>query len=340
MGGTGGCKGSTPGLGFDYWQNNGVRLVGDETSKDDKDFAYLGKDETVPKKLCDSNQTAGDVSLTSFAQVANNDLVSLMFAIREFGPAAVAVDATCFSGYNGGVMDHEKCGTTLNHAVLAVGYGKDADGTCWLKIRNSWGPQWGECRDHTTTDCADDDRGFIRIARQCLPENAVSAPQVCGMDTSTKDGLGCIGAKKNLHPRNTMVCGTAGVLYKPLVITNAEFAPGFVPKLKEGATSQQDEMKAKCAKQGMIVDVASCNKDGCKCATPPADANECKEGGVLAECLQSDVLKYCFGAENGGAPGCDTKTGKLATTGMFGRCGKEAHACAVCYPKSPCGAKA
>ncbi|XP_027348329.1 macrodontain-1-like [Abrus precatorius] len=56
----------------------------------------------------------------------------------------VLVDAKgqAFQFYSGGVFTGE-CGTELNHAVTAIGYGEDPDGKYWL-IRNSWGQRWGE----------------------------------------------------------------------------------------------------------------------------------------------------------------------------------------------------
>jgi len=54
-------------------------------------------------------------------------------------PTSVAIDAagTAFQLYKSGVFSN--CGTTLDHAVLAVGY--DANGN-WL-VKNSWGTTWG-----------------------------------------------------------------------------------------------------------------------------------------------------------------------------------------------------
>ncbi|CAK60392.1 unnamed protein product (macronuclear) [Paramecium tetraurelia] len=64
------------------------------------------------------------------------------------GPVSVGVDATNWQYYN---PSDEKvfstCDSSLNHAVLAVGYDKNS-----LKIKNSWSAQWG-------------DRGYIHLKR-------------------------------------------------------------------------------------------------------------------------------------------------------------------------------
>ena len=51
-----------------------------------------------------------------------------------------------------GVYVDSSCPKTINHAVLAVGYGTDAYyGPYWI-IKNSWGTGWG-------------DAGYIKMAR-------------------------------------------------------------------------------------------------------------------------------------------------------------------------------
>lgn len=47
--------------------------------------------------------------------------------------------------YHSGIYDNTGCGTNLDHAVLAVGYGTDADSGLeyWL-IKNSWDVSWGD----------------------------------------------------------------------------------------------------------------------------------------------------------------------------------------------------
>ena len=68
-------------------------------------------------------------------------------------PTAVAIQANmpCFQFYHSGVMDNANCGTNLDHAVLAVGYGTDdATGKDYWLIKNSWNSSWG-------------DKGYIKL---------------------------------------------------------------------------------------------------------------------------------------------------------------------------------
>ena len=62
-------------------------------------------------------------------------------------------------------MDSTLCGTNLDHAVLAVGYGTDAaSGKEYWLVKNSWGDTWG-------------DKGFVKIGFQ-------SGEGVCGIQTA------------------------------------------------------------------------------------------------------------------------------------------------------------
>jgi len=89
--------------------------------------------------------------ISSYKDVTQNSEDALTAAVAN-GPVSVAIQANQngFQFYKSGVMT-SRCGTKLDHGVLAVGYGVDG-GTQYWKIKNSWGATWGE-------------NGFIRIGR-------------------------------------------------------------------------------------------------------------------------------------------------------------------------------
>ena len=68
-----------------------------------------------------------------------------------------------FQLYTSGVLT-QNCGTLLDHAVIAVGYGNES-GQDYFLVRNSWGSSWG-------------DQGYIKIATSSTD----SAPGVCGIN--------------------------------------------------------------------------------------------------------------------------------------------------------------
>lgn len=71
-------------------------------------------------------------------------------------PVSVTIDAEefVFHNYTSGVISGDACGTKLDHAVVAVGYGTDGEtGLNYYLVRNSWGSAWG-------------DKGYLKIARE------------------------------------------------------------------------------------------------------------------------------------------------------------------------------
>jgi C1A family cysteine protease len=107
----------------------------------------------------------GVAIVDSYVQVGqtNADIVAAI----NLKPVSVAIDAAraVFQQYTSGVIT-TGCGTMLDHAVMAVGYGKDvASGLDYFLVRNSWGASWG-------------DQGYVKIAQS----STGTAPGYCGIN--------------------------------------------------------------------------------------------------------------------------------------------------------------
>jgi C1A family cysteine protease len=117
---------------------------------------------------CKANTSDVAVSLKGYTSVQSGSESALMDAIARNGPVAIAIDAAVdtFLFYSEGVYSDVACKNgvdDLDHAVLAVGYGTDAEtGEDYWIVKNSWSTHWG-------------DDGYIRIARQ---------GNICGVATS------------------------------------------------------------------------------------------------------------------------------------------------------------
>ncbi|KAG5480616.1 hypothetical protein LSCM1_06320 [Leishmania martiniquensis] len=118
-------------------------------------------------------QSTGKVGahIDGFISLAKNeDVIESWLATH--GPVSVAVDATTWQLYYGGVVSF--ClSWQLNHGVLLVGYNNEASPPYWI-VKNSWGPAWGE-------------NGYIRLAKgsnQCMLKNYAMSSLVSHHATS------------------------------------------------------------------------------------------------------------------------------------------------------------
>lgn len=175
-GGTGGCHGATAELAFEYVKQTGIAL--------DTDYPIDHKDDE-----CSDSTSTMSARVNNWIRLPENELDPLLETIATKGPVVVSLDATPWFAYSGGVFEGCDQDAIVNHAVLLTGYGVDeTTGQKYWRIRNSWGPEWGE-------------EGYIRLLRHDTSE------EYCGIDAKPQDGVGCDGG-----PETLPVCGMCGVL--------------------------------------------------------------------------------------------------------------------------------
>eukprot|EP00922_Rhytidocystis_sp_ex-Travisia-forbesii_P024530 GHVS01036022.1.p1 GENE.GHVS01036022.1~~GHVS01036022.1.p1 ORF type:complete len:565 (+),score=112.51 GHVS01036022.1:244-1695(+) len=137
-----GCDGGEMDDGFQY-------VIDNKGICSEKDYPYKA---AVGK--CIAHQCKNVLHIKGFKDVPVNNELAMKAAISMRGPVSVGIEADQpgFQFYSHGVFGG-KCGNSLDHGVLAVGYGTDEQtGTDYWIVKNSWGPHWG-------------DHGFIRLAQ-------------------------------------------------------------------------------------------------------------------------------------------------------------------------------
>jgi len=135
-----GCNGGLMDNAFKYIQAHGLCT--------EAAYPYTAKSDFLN---CKATGCAAAAKITGYQDVASGNEDALLTAVN-LGPVSVAIEAdqSVFQLYAGGVFDNAKCGTSLDHGVLVVGYGTDT--LDYWNVKNSWGQSWGE-------------KGYIRIVR-------------------------------------------------------------------------------------------------------------------------------------------------------------------------------
>lgn len=136
-----GCNGGLMDNAFKFIESNGGLCT-------EADYPYTsgagatGECLTTCTPVADS-QVTGFVDVAPTPQVTPATVAQMESAVAQ-QPVSIAIEAdqSSFQFYKSGVMT-SACGTRLDHGVLAVGYGT-LNGTDYWKVKNSWGPSWGD----------------------------------------------------------------------------------------------------------------------------------------------------------------------------------------------------
>jgi len=162
------CYGGYPKGGFQYVIDHGGLA-----SKADYPYDVDGKticlanqtfNATCGDGMCDDppltnwcDVKCSDMKHKSVAHIASwhalpTDEALIASQLAQVGPVSIALDASggalgilfpWLQFYKKGIANPKRCTTTLDHAVLLVGYGEENGQKYWI-IKNSWGAKWGE----------------------------------------------------------------------------------------------------------------------------------------------------------------------------------------------------
>lgn len=154
-----GCSGGNPSVAVGYETKNEVCSEASYPYKATKGSCQSACTAAIPK--------GGVTGYNKVGGLFGAKKADMMAALNK-NPVTIAIqaDQSSFQSYKSGVLTAD-CGTQLDHAVLAVGYGTDNGEDYWL-VKNSWGTSWGSA-------------GYIKIGsatNQCGVLNRAGYPSV------------------------------------------------------------------------------------------------------------------------------------------------------------------
>ena len=143
-----GCQGGLMDNAYQWViANNGGKIT-TETA-----YPYVSGGGSVPS--CKETGKPTGAVITGYQDLPKNENQMAAW-LAQNGPISVAVDATSWQTYRGGIMSNCRS-QQLDHGVLIVGLGTSGSTQYWI-VKNSWSTSWGE-------------QGYIRLqfgTNQCL----------------------------------------------------------------------------------------------------------------------------------------------------------------------------
>mmetsp|Transcript_353 Transcript_353/g.638 ORF Transcript_353/g.638 Transcript_353/m.638 type:complete len:162 (+) Transcript_353:735-1220(+) len=125
-----------------------MRSLREEKEDPNQIFSYDDPSDGRKQRLIYNPNDLVEIRARKFYRIFKSNSFKLKRALT-YGPVTVMVNTgDPFKFYSEGVIDSPECRPEVNHAVLAVGFGKyvDAQGKSedYFILKNSWGKYWGE----------------------------------------------------------------------------------------------------------------------------------------------------------------------------------------------------
>lgn len=132
--GNGGCNG-----GWYYWAWDyavGTPITSETT------YPYTSGSFGITGS-CKYSAGTGTIYDQSQTDVAGNTTAIVNAIKQQVVSVAIEADTSYFQSYTSGVLTASTCGTNIDHAVAAVGFGTSSTAGAYYIVRNSWGTGWG-----------------------------------------------------------------------------------------------------------------------------------------------------------------------------------------------------
>ena len=106
--------------------------------------------------------------LKGFGVLAKPSATSVVSATTQYGVLATSMDSRVLQLYKSGIITNSQVCSGSNHVIAIVGYGTEG-GVDYLKVRNSYGTQFGE-------------DGYFRISYQAAENCGFYSCVIAGTD--------------------------------------------------------------------------------------------------------------------------------------------------------------